>query len=512
MNEKNLQDKTNSMMWSACDTLRTSIPGANYKDYALTILFVKYLSDTYKYEKEQAERKYNGNKIMIDRYLGRLNFKLEDNCTFDYLYDHRNDDNIGEIINKALESISKLNGTKLLNMFDGVDFNSETTFGKKKEKNSILRTLLNDFHKEELNLSPEKIGKLDIIGNAYEYLIARFASDSGKKGGEFYTPAEVSTLLAKLTKPCDNERIYDPACGSGSLLLKAANEAPDKRKVSVYGQESNSSTYNLCRMNMFLHGVDDAHIAWGDTLANPLHLENDTLMKFDVIVSNPPFSLDKWAKGFEVTSNSDSKDNFKMEASYDQFNRFQYGVPPKSIGDYAFIQHMLKSLADNGRMAVVLPHGALFRGAAEGKIRKGILEDNLIDAVIGLPENLFYGVSIPATIVIFKKGRTRKDVLFIEASREYEKGKNQNKLTEDNIKKIIDTYTNYKEIEKYSHVATIDEIKENDYNLNIKRYVDVYEEEPEVDIKEVKANIEKINKELIQLEEELKNTLKELGF
>ena len=173
---------------------------------------------------------------------------------------------------------------------------------------------------------------------------------------------------------------------------------------------------------------------------------------------------------------------------------------------------MLKSLADNGRMAVVLPHGALFRGAAEGKIRKGILEDNLIDAVIGLPENLFYGVSIPATIVIFKKGRTRKDVLFIEASREYEKGKNQNKLTEDNIKKIIDTYTNYKEIEKYSHVATIDEIKENDYNLNIKRYVDVYEEEPEVDIKEVKANIEKINKELIQLEEELKNTLKELGF
>ena len=430
MKDKQLQDKINGTIWSACDTLRTSIPGGNYKDYALTMLFVKYLSDTYKSEKEKAEAKYNGNRQMVERTLERINFKLNEECTFDYLYNSRDAENIGELINKALETISRLNGTKLLNLFAGVDFNSETTFGKKKEKNAILRTLLNDFNNPDIDLRPEKIGNLDVIGNAYEYLIARFAGDSGKKGGEFYTPSEVSLLLAKLVQPKENDRVYDPACGSGSLLLKAANEVIGKR-VSVYGQESNSSTYNLCRMNMFLHGVNDAHIAWGDTLANPLHLENDDLMHFDVIVSNPPFSLDKWAKGFEsenttIIKNGKKVDTFKMEAELDPYKRFEYGVPPKSIGDYAFIQHMLKSLADDGRMAVVLPHGALFRGAAEGLIRKGIIENNLIDAVIGLPENLFYGVSIPATIVVFKKNRKNKDILFIEASREYEKGKHQN--------------------------------------------------------------------------------------
>ena len=297
MNEKQLQDKINGTIWAACDTLRSSIPGGNYKDYALVMLFVKYLSDTYKEEKEKANEMYNGNEQMIERYLSRSKFILKEECTFDYLYNKRNEENIGEIINKALETITTLNGVKLLNLFAGVDFNSEVVFGKKKEKNAILKTLLSDFNNDDIDLRPSKIGNLDVIGNAYEYLIARFAGDSGKKGGEFYTPAEVSTLLAKLVEPKENDRIYDPACGSGSLLLKAVKEVKDK-KVSVYGQESNSSTYNLCRMNMFLHGVNDAHIECGDTLANPLHLENDDLMKFDVIVSNPPFSLDKWAKGF----------------------------------------------------------------------------------------------------------------------------------------------------------------------------------------------------------------------
>ena len=542
MNEKQLQDKINGTIWSVCDTLRSSVPSENYKDYALVMLFVKYLSDTYKEEKEKenarykqilisqyhfcnkhskeieekANEMYKGNEQMIERYLSRSKFILKEECTFDYLYNKRNEDNIGEIINKALEMITTLNGVKLLNLFASVDFNNENVFGKKKEKNAILKTLLSDFNNEDIDLRPSKIGNLDVIGNAYEYLIARFAGDSGKKGGEFYTPAEVSTLLAKLVEPKENDRIYDPACGSGSLLLKAAKEVKDK-KVSVYGQENKNSTYNLCRMNMFLHGINDAHIEWGDTLANPLHLEHDDLMKFDVIVSNPPFSLDKWAKGFEsvnstIIDDGKKKNTFKMEASMDRYNRFEYGVPPKSIGDYAFIQHMLKSLADDGRMAVVLPHGALFRGASEGLIRQRILEDNLIDAVIGLPENLFYGVSIPATIVVFKKNRTRNDVLFIEASREYEKGKNQNTLTKENIQKILDTYKNYKEVEKYSHIATMDEIKENEYNLNIKRYVDTFEEEEEIDIEETKKNIEKINEELQVLEKELQESLKELGL
>ncbi len=516
MNEKQLQEKINGTIWSACDTLRSSIPGSNYKDYALVMLFVKYLSDMYKEEKEIASKKYENDPVMIERYLSRGKFRLSDDCTFDYLYENRNDNDIGNIINKALEKITSLNGVKLLNLFAGADFNSEIVFGQMKEKNAILRNLLQDFHNKDIDLRPSKIGNLDVIGNAYEYLIARFSGDSGKKGGEFYTPAEVSTLLAKLVEPKENDRIYDPACGSGSLLLKASKEVKDK-KVSVYGQESNSSTYNLCRMNMFLHDINDAHIKWGDTLSNPLHLETDDLMKFDVIVSNPPFSLDKWAKGFEpqnttILQDGKKKSTFKMEASLDPYNRFEYGVPPKSIGDYAFIQHMLKSLEQNGRMAVVLPHGTLFRGASEGMIRQRILENNLIDAIIGLPENLFYGVSIPATIVVFKKNRKRKDILFIEASREYEKGKNQNNLTDANINKILDTYRNYEEIQKYSHIATMDEIKENEYNLNIKRYVDTFEEEEEIDIEETKKNIVKINKELQVLEKELEKSLKELGL
>lgn len=516
MEGKELQNKINATLWSACDTLRGAVPGANYKDYVLVMLFVKYMSDTYKGHKEKAMQKFNNNTEMVKRALSREKFILEDDSTFDYLYEKRNAENIGELINKVLEKISNLNNSKLRNLFNGIDFNSETALGNKKSKNAILKNLLEDFNKDVLDLRPCKIGNQDVIGNAYEYLIARFASDSGKKGGEFYTPAEISTLLAMLVKPKENDRIYDPTCGSGSLLLKAYKEAGTD-KVSVYGQEMNSSTYALCRMNMFLHGVNDAYIEWGDTLANPLHLENDQLMKFDVIVSNPPFSLDKWAKGFESGNNESElegtkKSGFKFEASMDPHNRFEYGVPPVGTGDYAFISHMIKSLANKGRMAVVLPHGALFRGASEGLIRKRLLEENLIDAVIGLPENLFYGVSIPATIVVFKKDKERKDVLFIEASREYEKGKNQNTLTQENIEKIFSTYENYEEIEKYSHLATFKEIEENEFNLNIKRYVDTFEEEEEIDLVETQQNIQNIEKEIQELEIKLQESLKELGL
>src|SRR5690625_4183883 len=240
-------------------------------------------------------------------------------------------------------------------------------------------------------------------------------------------------------------------------------------------------------MNMYLHGIDDAKIEWGDTLANPLHLEDGKLMKFQAIVANPPFSLDKWAMGFAGDGASDKR--FKMEASLDPHSRFDWSVPPSSKGDYAFVQHMLYSLAENGRMATILPHGVLFRGASEGKIRKQIIDMNLLDAVIGLPEGLFYGTGIPACIMVFKKDRKRKDVLFIDASGEgnYEKGKNQNKLREQDIGKIVETYDNWETIDKYSYVATLDEIKENDYNLNIPRYVDTFEEEEPVDMEQVKA-------------------------
>lgn len=499
MNKKQLQEKINGIIWNACDTLKNSIPEHNYRHYALVILFIKYLSDTYKEEKENIEKKYKGDIERVRRALSRIKFILEEECTFDYLYSNRHDNNIGKKINNALEKISILNSEKMLNIFAGVDFDSEEIFGKPKEKNETLRTLLENFNKEELDFRPSKVENLDIIGNAYEFIIEKFAISSGKKFEEFYTPSTVSILLAKLVKPKENDRIYDPACGTGSLLLKTANEIQND-KFSIYGQENNISTYNICRMNMLLHGIDDAHIECGDTLSNPLHLENNNLMKFNTIISNPPFSLNRWSKGFE-----------DVNEIMDSYNRFEYGIPPKNTGDYAFVQHMIKSLSDDGTMAVVLPHGVLFRGASEEIIRKKIIEDNLIDAVIGLPKNLFYYVTIPTCIIVFKKNRRRKNILFIEASQEYGKGKYQNTLTNENIEKILNTYFEYKKIEKYSNIVSMEEIKENDYNLNINRYVDTFKEE-KIDIEQTKKNIIKIENEIQILEDELQSSLKELGL
>lgn len=507
MEKKTTQAEINQILWEACDTFRGKIDSSIYKDYILVMLFVKYLSDVYKEHLEKYTKKYNGNEIRIKRALARERFVVSEESTFDYLYSKRNAPEVGAEINKALEKLEEDNPGKLRNIFRNIDFNSEAVLGQTKDRNAMLRTLLEDFAK--LDLRPSKLEGEDIIGNSYQFMIERFASDAGKKGGEFFTPSMVSELLARLVKPKENDRIYDPTCGSGSLLIRVVNQVPN-RKVAVYGQERNGQTHSLCMMNMFLHGIDDAKIEWGDTLSNPLHLENGKLMKFQVIVANPPFSLDKWAMGF--AGNNDEK--FKMEASLDPFRRFEWGVPPASKGDYAFVLHMLYSLAEDGRMAVILPHGVLFRGASEGRIRKQIIEMNLLDAVIGLPENLFYGTGIPACIMVFKKNRTRRDVLFIDASGEenYEKGKNQNKLREQDIVKIVETYEKYETVDKYAYVASIEEIRENDYNLNIPRYVDTFEEEEPVDMEEVAKNIESIKKELKEVEEQMAKYLKELGL
>ena len=311
-------------------------------------------------------------------------------------------------------------------------------------------------------------------------------------------------------------RNIDPTCGSGGLLLKAYKKVPSG-KVAIYGQELNAQTWALCTMNMFLHGVDDARIWQGDTLSNPQNIEDDHLMKFQVVVANPPFSLDKWDSGFLSNAGLDAKGRKleKMTADMDPWKRFDWGVPPSSKGDYAFVLHMLHSLdAENGRMAVVLPHGVLFRGAGEGKIRKQLIEMNLLDAVIGLPANLFYGTGIPACILVFRKGRTRDDVLFVDASGEgnYEKGKNQNILRDSDIARIVSTYEARETVDKFSYRASRDEIRENDYNLNIPRYVDTFEEEALVDIDEVKQNIAKIEAELAEVQAKMASYLKELGL
>ena len=493
---KTSQETINGIVWKACDTFRGKMDSSQYKDYVLTMLFVKYLSDFYKEKLEELKAKYGDNQERIQKSLSREKFKLDEKCTFEYLLKQKEAENLGEEINKILEKIEEDNKEKLEGVFRNVDFNSETMLGRTKERNKILKHLLEDFSDSRLDLRPSMLNENDVIGDSYEYLISHFASDAGKKGGEFFTPSAVSTLLAKLVEPKEGDRIYDPTCGSGSLLIKASKEVGNNN-FRLYGQESNGTTVSLAKMNMFLHDINDAVIEWGDTIGNPLHLENGHLKKFDVVVANPPFSLDKW--GAE-------------HASEDKYKRFERGVPPKSKGDYAFLLHMIASLNENGRMGVVLPHGVLFRGASEGKIRKQLIDENLLDAVIGLPSNLFFGTSIPAVILIFKKGRENRDILFIDASREFDKDKNQNSINEKHIAKICDTYHQRKEIEKYSHIADIEEIKENDYNLNIPRYVDTFEEEEKINIEETKQNITQIENDLKEIKIKIDNYLKELGL
>ena len=500
------------VLWKACDSFRGKIDSSRYKDYILSMLFVKYLSDVYKETKKKYEKQYQGDVRRVERAMGRERFTIDEKSTFDYLYQNRGDAEIGQKINIALNSIEEHNSGKLRNVFRAIDFNSTVDFGEPREKNATLKNLLEDF--SSLDLSPSILESNDIIGDAYEYMIANFASDAGKKGGEFFTPSQVSKLVAKLVSPKENDRIYDPTCGSGGLLLKAYHEA-GTNKVALYGQEKNMQTWALCRMNMFLHEIDDAKIWQGDTLANPKNIQNDKLMKFQVVVANPPFSLDKWDSGFLPETDANDKKKPKMSADLDIYKRFDWGVPPSSKGDYAFVLHMLHSLdAENGRMAVVLPHGVLFRGASEGKIRERMVELNLLDAVIGLPGNLFYGTSIPACILVFKKNRVKDEVLFIDASGDgnFEKGKNQNILRDADIEKIISTYKAYETIEKYSYKATRAEIRENDYNLNIPRYVDTFEEEELIDIDVVRTNIKNIEEELKNVQAQLDQYLRELGL
>ena len=494
--KKTTQDTINNIIWKACDTFRGTMDSSQYKDYILTMLFVKYLSDFYREKKDELILKYDGKMDRVEKQLSREKFTLDETCTFEYLYENRNRENIGEIINSALERIEEDNKGKLEGVFRNIDFNSEAQFGRTKEKNAMLKHLLEDFNSEELDLRPSKLAGNDVIGDSYEYLIAHFAGDAGKKGGEFFTPAEVSTLLAKLAGAKEGDRIYDPTCGSGSLLIKASKEVGSKN-FQIYGQERNGQTQSLSKMNMFLHDINDAKIQWGDTIRNPLLLENDKLMKFDVVLANPPFSLDKWGE---------------EEAKSDKYGRFIYGIPPTSKGDYAFVQHMIASMNSEGTVAVVLPHGVLFRGASEGKIREGLIKENLLDAVIGLPANLFFGTNIPACILIFKNNRKDNDIIFIDASNEFAKEKNQNVLRDEDIKKIVSTYKDRKEIEKYSHIAQIEEVEENGFNLNIPRYVDTFEDEEIVDIDILEDEILEIETELVSIKEEMKKILEELGL
>ncbi|WP_294105830.1 type I restriction-modification system subunit M [Thiolapillus sp.] len=514
MNDQINQDAINKAVWGACDSFRGVVDPSIYKDYVLTMLFLKYISDVWQDHYDTYQAEHGDEPELITELMKAERFVLPEEASFYSLFEHRHEPGNGERIDQALHAIEEANIAKLRDVFQDISFNSNK-LGDDKQKNEILRHVLEDFNKPELNLRPSRIGSLDVIGNAYEYLIKNFAATSGKKAGEFYTPPEVSDLIAELLEPKEGDEICDPACGSGSLLMKCGRKIREKyngsKKYALYGQEAIGSTWALDKMNMFLHGEDNHRIEWGDTLRNPKLLNKDeSLMHFDIVTANPPFSLEKWGHD---------------EAEHDRWGRFRRGIPPKTKGDYAFILHMIETLKpSSGRMGVVVPHGVLFRGAAEGRIRRKLIEENLLDTVIGLPEKLFYGTGIPAAILIFKKKKSPlppgegqgegedKSVLFIDASREYADGKNQNVLRTEDIQKIIDTCHKRESVDKYAYLASPEEIAENDFNLNIPRYVDTFEEEEEIDLMAVRAEREKLKAELATLEEEMEGYLKELGY
>lgn len=498
------QDEINATLWSVCDTFRGTVSADTYKDYILTMLFLKYVTDVWEDHYAQYKDQYGDEPELLEEMMANEKFVLPPQSNFYYLHKHREEGGNGQRIDQALSALEESNGTKLKeagkSVFQDISFNTDK-LGEEKQKNVLLKELLEDFAKPVMNLRPSRVGTLDVIGNAYEYLIKNFAASGGQKAGEFYTPPEVSDLIAELVDPQVGDKICDPACGSGSLLMKCGRKIFDRfssKNYSLYGQEAIGSTWSLAKMNMFLHGEDNHKIEWGDTLRNPKLLDDKGQLElFDIVAANPPFSLDKWGHD---------------SAESDPYGRFNRGLPPKTKGDYAFILHMIETLnPKTGRMGVVVPHGVLFRGSSEGKIRQKLIEENLLDAVIGLPEKLFYGTGIPTAILIFKKNKSDNKVLFIDASKEFKSGKNQNILQVEHIEKIVSAFKDKSENERFSYLASLEEIKENDFNLNIPRYVNTYVEEEEIDFNELVKQRKDLNVELSRLEETMSQLLMEIN-
>lgn len=518
--QKKLLEK---QLWAVANVLRGKMNADEYKNYILGFIFYKYLSEKlelYVNDKLLASENFkfaeikedanNGSEVIEhvkDACINHLGFFLKPTELFSYLVKKGRGEIKGQESTFILEDLKNVLNTiertsmgtdsedDFKGLFADVDLTSSKLGNSENKKNEVIVEVLTLLNGIDFKLDDSKN---DLLGDAYEYLIGEFAAGAGKKGGEFYTPAQVSRLLAQIVTQ-DKKRIrsaYDATCGSGSLLLRLKDYS---EIVDYFGQELNPTTHNLARMNMILHGVHFDHfkIMKGDTLTEDMFPD----LKAEAIVANPPFAVN-WK--------SETDPQLKTDERFSQYGR----LAPKGAADYAFVTHMLYHLADNGTMAIILPHGVLFRGGAEGQIRKYIIEKlNYLDAVIGLPANLFYGTSIPATVLVFKKcRRDDENILFIDASREFEKGKNQNRLNDENIAKIFETYKERKETDKYSHKTTLDEIKENDFNLNIPRYVDTFEPEPEIDLDEVVAEIKKIDTDMIEVDKKVTGCCKELGI
>jgi type I restriction enzyme M protein len=485
----------NQKLFSAADNLRSKMDASEYKNYLLGLIFYKYLSDKQTNLYRQLLDDEDTKNDLIETLVDTLGYDIAPEHLFNVLTMQANQNTFQlNDLNKSFIDLStkyvQFNG-----LFDDVDLKSKKLGADDQQRNVTISEVL-----KKLNGIDVLGHNGDVIGDAYEFLISQFASEAGKKAGEFYTPHEVSDMMARIAAIGQEDKklfsVFDPTMGSGSLMLNIRNYLNYPKSVKYHGQELNTTTFNLAKMNLILHGVDneDIRLRNGDTLNKDW--PTDEPYTFDSVVMNPPYSA-KWS----------SDDTFLDDSRFNRYGK----LAPKSKADFAFLLHGFYHLKDSGTMAIVLPHGVLFRGAAEGIIRKKLLEDGSIDTVIGMPANLFFGTSIPTTVIILKKNRSSRDVLFIDASKDFIKGKNQNKLSQENIDRIVETYKKREDVEKFAHVASFEEIKENDFNLNIPRYVDTFEEQEEVDIVELGKELVALNQQIKTAENDFLAMLDELA-
>lgn len=496
MGSKLTLNQLEQLLWKSADILRGKIDSSDYKKYIFGLLFYKRISDVWDEEYKRLMEEFGDDIIARADYNHRFQVPLD--CRWSEIQNQA--ENIGQRLNDIFDKLANVNSPKLDKIFDDLDFGNKDRF-----PNETLQRLVNHF--SQYNFGDTYISS-DLLGDAYEYLIKQFAADAGKKGGEFYTPREVERIIIQILNPHKKDHIYDPTVGSGGFLLEAYHHLKETegeevaRTLYLYGQELNIGTFAIAKINMFLHGLDSADIRRGDTLVAPQFTNpNGSLQTFDICVANPPYSIKDWE--YEA---------FRS----DRFGRLDgYDLPPKKNADYAFVLHILKSMNVNGRAGVVLPHGVLFRSGAEGRIRKQILKNDLVEAVIALPVKLFYGTGIPAAIMIFNRNKPdshKGKVLIIDAENDYSEGRNQNTLRKQDIEKIVKAYNAYKDDSTYARIVDLKEIEENDFNLNVRRYIETERTEEDIDVKVVWKNLQKLEEEREVVDKKVEKYLKDLGY